>query len=220
MKHIIFLSFMFVFLINAIHSQESLPDKTQSNKYLLGGNISFNSTKIYDDTQYNSIDLESLTFKIEPKFGIMVSRKITIGFKTGFTYMKNSPYNYYKEEGKYAECTVNGKLLSFAPFIRFQNTITGKLHFYIDTEFGYEFSSNLRRSGRYYSYYEVTDYNEYYGKIAGGVILNITENFGVEAQIIGFEYIAHFIKGNSKPFSEFKTEFIFANPNLGLVFYL
>ncbi len=210
---------MFVLLINTIHAQESQPDKTRSSKYLLGGNISFNSTKIYDDTQYHKLETESLTIKIEPKFGIMVSRKITIGFKTGFTYMENSPCNYYQWEGEYEECAVNGSLYSFATFIRFQNTVTGKLHFYIDTELGGEFSSNLKRSDNDDYCRRIDDYNEYYGEIAGGVILNITKNFGVEAQILGFEYNAHFKKGNDKPFSVFKTEFIFANPNLGLAFY-
>jgi hypothetical protein len=193
---------------------------------LLGGSVYFQSAKIYEGSSYYDLDVTSTTLKIEPKIGFYLSSKFILGFKTGFTFLENAPYDYYAtadpwhRDSGYETIAVHGKLINFAPFLRYQNKLNKILDYYVDVEIGAEFSIELQSATGDNSYsHDKYNFNAYSGALSSGLILNISNTLGVEVQIIGFDYCASFRKDSKKPLSTFNTDFIFSNPNIGLLFY-
>ena len=214
-------------LINSqIKSQDTNQEIDAKGKFVLMGNFGYNSNK-YEYKHYGALKEEKgIKAYINPRFGFFASNKMIIGFGLGFTFLEKYPQltliyeQWNKETGGVLESRIiSRKDLSTSLFIRYQNKLTNKLNFYIDFEAGMDF--NLYYKSHYYSHYgnAVSESNDFFSKLSNGVILNLNKSLALQSEIISFRYRADFKKGGSKPFSTLNLEYIFSNPNIGLVFY-
>jgi len=116
-----------------------------------------------------------------------------------------------------------GNLMHFALFFRYQNRLVGKLKYYVEPIFGIERSIYLK--GYYTDYYDTRyhtmgNYNKYFGSLNCGFLYSFSNNIAFEMQVLGINYSEMKIENIDEKSSEFTTEYIFSNPNIGLVFYL
>lgn len=225
MKDRILCVIILLFLINSVEAQVSNAKESKPHRFFIGGNTSIIIKDIYVDRDYDEIDMKSVNIEFVPKFGFFINPKIAIGFEYGLTYMEYTPihyYRYYYEQ--FQEVMIRyGNLMHFALFLRYQNTLIGKLKYYIEPIFGAERSIYLK--GYYTDYYDtwyhtMKNYNKYFGSLNCGFLYSFSKNIAFEIQVLGINYSEMKIENTDKKFSEFTIEYIFSNPNIGLVFYL
>jgi len=206
MKNKVFLVLIPLVLTTIIHAQEIKNSQTNPYRYFIGGTTVLEMSEVNNDF--------SLMIKVEPKIGIIISPKFSAGLKIGCTYMNNFMFLCYRRGMSYElgyvvyhdVCLLESLcMVSFSPFMRFQNNLVGKLKYYIEPCIGAEF---------------ISDDHTYFGSLNCGLQFPISQKMGFEFQILSLKYSEIHVKGIDKKISEITTSYIFSNPNIGLVFYL
>ena len=223
-----FIAFALTYLINSPQAtgQETTTGPENKGKIVLMGSFGFNSYK-YAYEYYGDIEEEQgiKTF-INPRFGFFAGKNLIIGLGIGFSFLENYPQktitydSWNTEDGGEIETFITSrKDLRSSVFLRFQNKLSKKMDYYIDLQAGMDFNLHYKR--RSSSYYGSTVYvgNVFFSQLSSGVILNLNKTLALQSEIISLGYRAEFKKDDSKPYSTLNIEYLFSNPNIGLVFY-
>jgi hypothetical protein len=206
MKNKVFWVLIPLLLTTIIHAQEIKNGQTNPYRYFVGGTTVLEMSEMNNDF--------SVLINVEPKIGIIISQKFLAGLKIGLTYMDNFPYATLNEGMSteagtpvYLEVHLinDGYLVNISPFIRYQNNLIGKLKYCIEPGFGVEL---------------IFGSPKYYGYLNCGFQFLISQKMGFELQVLSLKYSELHVKGIEPKFSEFTTDYIFSNPNIGIVFYL
>lgn len=216
MKHKIIWALMPLLLTTIVNAQEINTKPIKPYWGFIGGTVVLETSKNYnDDSQYFQKDDYTLFYSLEPKVGIMVSQNFFAGLKIGLTYMDNIPYTIYVQSPmtpdgnsytyEYIILLEGEYFVNVSPFMRFQNNLIGRLKYYVEPGFGVEF---------------IFDDQKYYGYLNCGFQFSISQKMGFELQVLSLKYSELHGKGIESKISDFTTDFIFSNPNIGLVFYL
>lgn len=224
-KLLIIIAAIMLLISPPIKSQDTNQVIDAKNKFVLMGSFGFNSYKYKYDYYGNTEEEKGVKTFIIPRIGFFASNNMIIGMGLGFTFLENYPQltqvydSWNRETGGDQEILIlSRKDLSASLFLRYQNKMTKKLDFYIDFEAGMDFNLYYKTHG--YSHYgkAVNESNDFLSKLSSGISLNLNKSLALQSEIISFGYRADRI-GDSKPFSTFNLEYIFSNPNIGLLFY-
>jgi hypothetical protein len=208
-----------------IKSQDTISKTDLKGKLVLLGNFGYNSYK-YKYEDYGDIQEEKgVKTYINPRFGLFVGDHLILGLGIGFTFLEKYPqqiitYNdWNKHEGGELETRIiSRKDINPSIFLRFQKQWIKKLDYYIDFEAGMDF--NLYYKDHQFSYnYRAIESHDLFSNLSYGVILNLTNHLALQSEIISLCYEADFRQNSEKPFTTLNLEYIFSNPNIGLVFY-
>ncbi len=214
---------IFLFAINLfsgfLTAQDTGTGNSKQPKYLLGGALNFQKHKLEDvylgDNWYSD-DYKGFTLSLEGKFGVAVGKHVYLGLVAGYTHHEDGFYTYYQpyygDPGYYVTTPVTLNILNFAPFLRFHNKLKGKLGYYADFYAGYQFSSE---PNDYYVY----SFKKLYTEMNIGANLMLSEKIGLEMMILSINYSEQEEDQYEEKLKILKTEFIFSNPTMGLVFY-
>lgn len=204
-----------------LNAQDKGAGESKQPKFLLGGTLNFQKHKlenIYLDDSWHSGDYDGFTIALEGKFGVAFGRHFYTGLIAGYTHHEDGFYTFYEPDrygwGRgYLTRPVIVNIYNFAPFIRYHGNLSGKLGYYADAKFGMEFSSDFINWGKDNSFQKL------YSDLSIGANLMLSEKIGLEMMIFNINYSEQEDKDLEGKLKILKTEFIFSNPTMGLVFY-
>lgn len=205
------LCFLLFFQLN-VSGQETKADD-QAKKWILSGNFGYINYKYTPDYEYDDeYNGKKVIFK--PRIGYFVSKNFCLGLGLGIEHYEDYPeqlYPYSHDEGSHYETRyVNSRVLSSLLFLRYQNKLLGKTDFYVDGEIGLAYQLA-------FDYGKVS--TDIISNIGGGVLFHINKSISLQTEIISMKYREEHKKTEDKPFTTLNLEYIFSNPNIGLVFY-
>ncbi len=173
-------------------------DTVRSNKFMVGGNLGFNSSMFNDYYQYEE---KELTFNIKPVFGYFVSNSIAIGASFDFMFVED-------DKSKYE--TNADKNLSVMIFVRYNGKITNKFKYYIEPYIG----------RKYYLLDEESEkIKEWFAKVDFGLLYFINESFSIELKVAGLSYENRTVKDTDVLYKIFDVTYDIVKPNIGLKYY-
>jgi len=187
--------------------------QTEKGKFMLGGNVEFNSTK------ENGASKSDTKFNIVPSVGYFISDNFAIGTGVGFGFAKN-------QEGTTALPNAATKTQEFvvAPFARYYKGINESFKFFGQLSVPMAFGNNkVTADGDNYA--KVSKYNNVGVALSPGFAFFPSKKFGIEFSVQGISYNNDSVKDNNgtKIGGSDKSFNIGANffaPKIGVQFYL
>lgn len=187
--------------------------QTEKGKFMLGGNVEFNSTK------ENGASKSDTKFNIVPSVGYFISDNFAIGTGVGFGFAKT-------QAGTAALPNAAVKTQEFvvAPFARYYKGINESFKFFGQLSVPMAFGNNkVTADGDNYT--KVSKYNNVGVALSPGFAFFPSKKFGIEFSVQGISYNNDSVKDNNgtKIGGSDKSFNIGANffaPKIGVQFYL
>lgn len=187
--------------------------QTEKGKFMLGGNVEFNSTK------NNGASKADTKFNIVPSVGYFVSDNFAIGTGVGFGFSKNNV-------GTTALPNAALKTQEFvvAPFARYYKGINEQFKFFGQLSVPMAFGNN-KATADGDNYVKTSKYTNVGVALSPGFAFFPSKKFGIEFSVEGISYNDNSVKDNNgnKIGDSNKSFNIGANffaPRLGVQFYL
>ena len=179
--------------------------QTEKGKFMLGGNVGFNTTKV------DGANKSDLSFKVIPSVGYFVSDNFAIGTGVGYTYDK----------------TVSKKILSqafeVAPFGRYYVGLSDQFKFFGQLSVPMSFGNNKVLDADGNSGAKIASTTNIGVNVAPGFAFFPTKKIGIEFSVNGLGYANSSIKdeatGNKVKANGFGLDANTFSPNLGVQFH-
>ncbi len=227
MKKIFIILIAIAFSSGFLIAQDKEAGDSKRPKYILGGTLNFTKHQLENvnlEDGWSSSDYDGFTIALEGRFGVATGKHYYLGLIAGYTLHEKGFYTFYNsskchyERGYYTR-PAKGNIINFAPFMRFHKKLSGKLGYYVDAKLGLEFSSNYIIKPPPNSELKLR-FAKLYSEMSIGAELMLSEKIGLEMMIFNITYseqIKYWYYGSTLKI--LKTEFIFSNPTMGLIFY-
>jgi hypothetical protein len=218
MKKTLIILFIVTLSSGFLTAQDKEAGDSKRPKYLLGGTLNFTKHKLENGEHGNLYydDFNGFSISLEGKFGVATGKHFYLGIVAGYTHHDNGFYTKYSQfhwPPVYITVPVIVNIYNFAPFLRFHGNLSGKLGYYADAMLGVEFSSDFVNTG------SGNGFQKLYTDLSIGANLKLSEKFGLEMMIFSINYSEQEKDQYEEKLKILKTEFIFSNPTMGLVFY-
>ncbi|MET4140395.1 outer membrane beta-barrel protein [Pedobacter sp. UYP1] len=187
--------------------------QTEKGKFMLGGNVEFNSTK------ENGASKSDTKFNIVPSVGYFISDNFAIGTGVGFGFAKDQ-----KNTTALPNAATKTQEFVVAPFARYYKGINESFKFFGELSVPMAFGNN-KATADGDNYTKVSKYNNVGVALSPGFAFFPSKKFGIEFSVRGISYNNNSLKDNdgNKINGSDKSFNIGANffaPKIGVQFYL
>ncbi|KIO74864.1 hypothetical protein TH53_24030 [Pedobacter lusitanus] len=188
--------------------------QTEKGKFMLGGNVEFDSNKPNGASKSNTI------FNIVPSVGYFVTDNLAIGTGVGFESSKN----HVDALGTVAGFTTKKQAFVVAPFARYYKGITEQFKFFGQLSVPMAFGNTKVGDNDGNNYAKTSKYNNIGVALSPGFAFFPSKKFGIEFSVKGISYNDNTLKNNNGDKiggnKDFNIGANFFAPKLGVQFYL
>jgi hypothetical protein len=190
--------------------------QTEKGKFMLGGNVEFNSNKVDGANKANT------TFDIVPSVGYFVTDNFAIGTGVGFETSKI--HTSTTVAGNTIGATRKDQAFVVAPFARYYKGITEQFKFFGQLSVPMSFGNTKVGDVDGNNYAKVSKYTNVGVALSPGFAFFPSKKFGIEFSVEGISYNDNKLKDNNGDKiggnKEFNVGANFFAPRLGVQFYL
>ncbi|MBB6499960.1 outer membrane beta-barrel protein [Pedobacter cryoconitis] len=192
--------------------------QTEKGKFMLGGNVEFDSNKPNGASKSNTI------FNIVPSVGYFVTDNFAIGTGVGYESAKNHVDATTVNGVNIGGSTTKNQAFVVAPFARYYKGITEQFKFFGQLSVPMAFGNTKVGDVDGNNYAKVSKYNNVGVALSPGFAFFPSKKFGIEFSVQGISYNDNTLKNNNGDKiggnKDFNIGANFFAPKLGVQFYL